>query len=461
MLAIVPNFYIFDIPLVNALSNQNNNRIQGKTRTSYRDYYTLNNLGAVRTGSIIFLILNLVLRVLYFVFPESLTRAQNYPEFNFTNWLYIAITPIFLGCSYLLIHQYRKHRKANIVMTVFVFLFALYIILCGMFSSFIATADPRNAMTLYLTALSIISVVFVFEYDESFLMIFIVEALFTALLYTTKNEGMEMIYNQLISVTLLFCFYFISRYFYSYKSSYFLQLVDIREKNVAIEKAGAFKNEILGMVAHDLRNPIGAIETLAMMMEMDEVDKDTAENLEMIKISCAKARGIIADLLDAANNENINIIETQRTELNSFIKNIISEWKIQKDAKNNIVLVSSKNQVFVDINAEKFQRVMDNLITNALKFSKNNNKIEIYLNTKNRKAIIEVKDYGLGIPADLIPHIFERFSKARRPGLRGEQSTGLGLSISRQIIENHHGTIDVTSEEKLGSTFTIQLPLVD
>jgi signal transduction histidine kinase len=403
--------------------------------------------------------LNLVLRFLYFIFPESLTRAQNYPEFNFTNWLYIAITPLFLGGSYALMYLYKKQKKANFVMGIFVFLFALYIIFCGMFSSFIATADPRNAMVLYLTALSIISVVFVFDADETILMMIIVEAFFTTLLYLTQNEGMEMIYNQVISITLLFCFYFISRYFYSYKSSYFLQLVDIREKNVAIEKAGAFKNEILGMVAHDLRNPIGAIETLAMMMEMEEIDNDTRENLEMIKISCAKARGIIADLLDAANNENIDIIETQRTELNYFLKGIINEWKVQKEAKNNIVLISSKPQVFVEINAEKFQRVMDNLITNALKFSKNNQKIEIYLSIKNDKAVIEVRDYGMGIPPDMLPHIFERFSKARRPGIRGEQSTGLGLSISKQIIENHQGTINVTSEEKKGSSFTIQLPL--
>ncbi|MDB5152641.1 MAG: histidine kinase [Mucilaginibacter sp.] len=441
------------------MSNQPHKRIMGKNKSSYRDYYTLKNLAAIRTGSIIFLILNLILRILYFIFPESLTRAQNYPEFNFTNWLYIAITPVFLICSYLAIYLYKKQKRANIVMGIFVFLFALYIIFCGMFSSFIATANPRNAMVLYLTALSIVSVVFVFENDETILLIFIVEALFTTLLYITQNEGMEMMYNQLISVTLLFCFYFVSRYFYSYKSSYFLQLVDIREKNIAIEKAGAFKNEILGMVAHDLRNPIGAIETLVMIMETEEVDNDTRENLEMIKTSCAKARGIIADLLDAANNENINIIETQRAELNYFIKSIISEWKVQKNAKNNIILISSKNQVFVEINAEKFQRVMDNLITNALKFSKN--KIEIYLSAKNDQAIIQVRDYGLGIPADLIPHIFERFSKARRPGIRGEQSTGLGLSISRQIIENHQGTIDVTSEEKKGSTFTIKLPIVE
>jgi two-component system sensor histidine kinase VicK len=443
------------------LSKQPYKSVSGKYKSSYRDYYTLKNLVAIRTGSIIFLILNLILLILYYALSESLTRAQNFPEFHFANLLYICITPVFLIGSYVLIYVYKKQKKAHIVMGFFVFLFSFYIIFCGMYSSFIATSDPRNAMTLYLTALSIISVVFVFENDETIVLIILAEILFTSLLYITHAEAMEMVYNQIISITLLFCFFFVSRYFYSYKSSYFMQLVDIREKNIDIEKAGAFKNEILGMVAHDLRNPIAAIETLTMMMEMEDVDKDTRENLDMIKTSCAKARGIIADLLDAANNENINIIETQRTELNHFIKNIINEWKVQKNAKNNIILISSKNHVFVEINAEKFQRVMDNLITNALKFSKDNNKIEIYLSTKNDMAILEVRDYGLGIPADMLPYIFERFSKARRPGLRGEQSTGLGLSISRQIIENHNGTVEVKSEEKKGSTFTIKLPKVE
>jgi two-component system sensor histidine kinase VicK len=443
------------------LNKQSYNRNLVKNRSSYRDYYTLKNLGAVRTGSIIFLILNLLLRILYAVFPESLTRAQNYPEFNYANWLYIAITPIFLIGSYVLIYVYGKQKRATVVTGIFVFLFAFFIIFCGMFSSFIATSDPRNALTLYLTALSIISVVFVMESAELILLIILVELVFTYLLYYTAAEPMEMVYNQIISVTLLFCFYFIARYFYSYKSSYYLQLMDIREKNIAIEKGNAFKNEILGMVAHDLRNPIGAIETIAMMMEMDEVTKDTRENLEMIKTSCIKARGIITDLLDAANNENINIIDTQRTEMNHFLKRIINEWKVQKNAKNSVVLIGSKDQVFVEINAEKFQRVMDNLITNALKFSKDKDKIDVYLSAKDGNAIIEVRDYGMGIPADMLPHIFERFSKARRPGVRGEQSTGLGLSISKQIIENHNGTIEVMSEERKGSSFTIKLPLVD
>jgi signal transduction histidine kinase len=301
----------------------------------------------------------------------------------------------------------------------------------------------------------------VLESVEAIILIILTELVFTYLLYYTAAEPTEMIYNQLISLVLLFCFYFISRYFYSYKSSYFLQLTDISEKNIAIEKANAFKNEILGMVAHDLRNPIGAIETIAMMMEMDDVDKDTRENLEMIKSSCVKARSIIADLLDAANNENINIIDTQRTEMNHFLKRIVNEWKVQKNAKNNLVLIGSKDQIFAEINAEKFQRVMDNLITNALKFSKDTGKIDIYLSAKDGQAIVEVRDYGVGIPTDMIPHIFERFSKARRPGVHGEQSTGLGLSISKQIIENHKGTIEVMSEERKGSTFVIRIPRVE
>jgi signal transduction histidine kinase len=443
------------------LNTQSYKRVPRKLRASYRNYYTLKNLGAVKTGSIIFLILNAVLRILYWVFPGSLTRAQNYPEFNISNWIYICVTTVFLGISYLLIYLYKKQHKADFVMGTFVFAFTFFIIFCGMYSSFIATSDPRNALTLYLTALSIISVVFVLEALETILLIIITELVFTYLLVYTAAEPTEMIYAQLISVTLLFCFYFISRYFYNYKSSHFLQLVDISEKNIAIEKANAFKNEILGMVAHDLRNPIGAIETIAMMMEMDDVDKDTHENLEMIKASCMRARGIITDLLDAANNENINIIDTRRTEMNHFLKRVISDWKMQKNARNGIVFIGTKDQVFSEINAEKFQRVMDNLITNALKFSKDNGKIDIYLNAKDGQSIVEVRDYGLGIPSEMLPHIFERFSKARRPGVRGEQSTGLGLSISKQIIENHKGTIEVASEERKGSTFTIRLPLVD
>jgi signal transduction histidine kinase len=326
-----------------------------------------------------------------------------------------------------------------------------------MYSSFIATADPRNAITLYLIALMIISVLCVFEYYETIILIIAAELLFTSLLIRSHTDPTEMIYNQLVSVILLGGFYLISRYFFSSKANYFLQLIEIKEKNQEIERGSEFKTQLLGMVAHDLRNPIAAVESIAMMMEMDEITEDTQENLDMIKASCVKARTIISELLESARNENIIEFVTHKTELNRFLMDIIAIWKIQNDTKN-IQLISRASPAYAHINLEKFQRVLDNLIGNALKFSNEKSMVEIVLSKNDHQIIIEVKDRGIGVPKDKLAIIFDPFTKAGRTGLKGEQSTGLGLSIVKQIVEKHKGKIEVESDEGKGSVFRINLP---
>ena len=344
-------------------------------------------------------------------------------------------------------------------MVFFVFIFSFYIILCGIYCAFISTSDPRNAVVFYLIALCIVSVLCVFEYDEAILLIILTEAAFTGLLLYTSNDPTEMLYNQVESIILLACFYMISRYFFSYKASYYQQIIEIRDKNVEIEKATVFKNQVLGMVAHDLRNPIGAVESIAMMMELeDNVTEDEQDNLTMIRQSCEKARSIIEDLLEAARNENKNVVETTKTELNTFLKGIVSVWQIQKDFKSQVIFTSTNNIIYALVNAEKFQRVVDNLISNALKFSKDTDKVYVKLDQNRESISIKIQDEGMGIPKDMIPQLFESFSKAGRAGLRGEQSTGLGLSIVKQIVESHRGTITVDSIEGKGTTFTITLP---
>jgi signal transduction histidine kinase len=330
-----------------------------------------------------------------------------------------------------------------------------------MYSSFIATSDPSNALTLYLVALSLISVIVVLEYYETVLLLIAVEVFFTSLLFYSQTPATDMLYNQLISAILISGFYFISRFFFTYKANYFLQVIEIREKNSEIEKAGEFKNQVLGMVAHDLRNPIAAVESIAMMMELDEVDEDTQDNINMMKASCVKARSIIDDLLEAARNENIAVFETQSTELNQWLNGIVSEWKLQQGNKVNVMFSSSVGAVNALINHEKFHRVIDNLISNAVKFSKDRDIVDVRLSQQDDLIFIDVQDYGVGIPPAMLPEIFNRFSKAGRTGLRGEKSTGLGLSIVRQIIEKHKGTVSVTSTEGQGSTFRITLPVVN
>jgi two-component system sensor histidine kinase VicK len=428
-----------------------------KYRTSYRNFYIYQNLIAMRAASTVFLLLNLIIRILYFVFPSSLTKAQNFPEFNTSNWIFLLITPFFLVASNLLILDFKKRQKGTPLMAFMVFLFSLYIITCGMYSSFIATSDPSNALTLYLIALCLISAIFVLEYDETFMLLIATEIFFTALLLYSQASPTQMLYNQLISVILLSAFYLTSRYFFTYKANSYQQVLLIGEKNEQIEKANEFKNQVLGMVAHDLRNPIGAVESIAMMMELDDVDADTQDNLNMIKTSCAKARSIIDDLLEAAKNENNTGIVTEHTELNQLLKDAVDGWKSEK--KISVVFTSSVNPVFALINKEKFFRVVDNLVSNAIKFSKDYDRVDVRLSKLDKAVVIEVQDYGMGIPATMLPDIFTRFTKAGRTGLRGEKSTGLGLSIVRQIVESHNGTIMVESAEGRGSVFVVKLPI--
>lgn len=437
----------------------NSHSLLSKYKTPYRDYYTCQNLLAVRNGCVVFLVLNLLIRLLYLLFPTSLTKAENFPEFNITNWAFIIVTAIFYIMSYWLVEINRKIKKANTVMALFVFCFSLYIIYCGMFSSFIATNNPRNALIYYLIALSVIGVMCVLEYYETIILIVAAELLFTSLLIKSYTDPTEMIYNQLVSIVLLGGFYLISRHYFSYKANYFQHLIEIKVKNIEIEKASEFKSQLLGIVAHDLRNPIAAVETLAMIMEMNDVDQETQENLNLIKESCSKARFIIDELLEAARNENKPEFVTHKMELNKLLTEIIFVWKIEKDTRKNIELMSTVSPVYAQLNNEKFYRVMDNLIGNALKFSEEKSKIEILLSSKDNDIIIEVKDHGIGIPKNLLPFIFEPFSKAGRPGLHGEQSTGLGLSIVKQIIEKHNGSLEVKSEQGRGTIFKIILPV--
>ena len=147
-------------------------------------------------------------------------------------------------------------------------------------------------------------------------------------------------------------------------------------------------------------------------------------------------------------------------ELDKFVTNIIEVWKIQNSAKN-LVLIARVTPAYVQINHEKFQRVMDNLIGNALKFSKENSKVEVIISKQDSNIFIEVKDQGIGIPKEKLAFIFDPFTKAGRTGLKGEQSTGLGLSIVKQIVEKHDGKIEVESQEGKGSTFRITLPSSD
>ncbi|MGN6180745.1 MAG: sensor histidine kinase [Mucilaginibacter sp.] len=382
-------------------------------------------------------------------------------DFNSANWVGLSVTPLFYIVSSILLKKFSRTPRMLLAAQILVLLFALYIVISTMRASFIIMYNPRNSLVMYMLGLITISVFFTVEYYETLFIALVAELVFAIILPYYQPGINELILNNLASLLLLVSFCSISRYVFSYRADNFFKLRAIEEKNLEIETASIIKDEILGVVAHDLRNPLSNIKSAASLMEMEEgINEDIYNYIQMINASCEKANAIINDLIETAQNEYHQELELADANINEFLSGIVDEWTKNKKGNIDIRYCDAPHPIHASIQREKMQRVMDNLISNALKFSKEGNYIEIKLSDTADAVLISVKDFGIGIPADCLPHIFERFPKGRRNGLRGEESIGLGLSIVRQIVKKHNGAIEVESLENRGTIFTITLPKV-
>jgi two-component system sensor histidine kinase VicK len=433
-------------------------RISLTNRPAFRTYSTLQNLKTVKVLSLIYFFLNILLRVIVNFYDLPVESIKNYDEFSNGNIVASIVSPIFFLGSVALLTKFEESKFYFNISKVFNVLFALFVLLNSMRTTFFSMHNPRNTMVMYLTGVVIAGVFFTFEYLETMILTVITGVCFALLLPYYQSAPSEIMMNNLASFILLSLFYCISRFAFSYRADNYLKLKAIEEKNIEIETASKLKNEILGIVAHDLRNPLSAIRVLATMMEGDKtMDADNQENLQMIKASCDKATSIINDLIETANNDKDTLFDIEEVELNQYLLKIVDEWVKNKTGHTNILYYGTEKSIYTHINMEKMQRVMDNLISNAIKFSGESEHIEIRLRDTDGQIFIDVRDFGMGIPEKLLPFIFDRFSRASRRGIRGEESVGLGLSIVKQIVEKHGGDISVVSTEKQGTTFTIHM----
>jgi len=424
-------------------------------------YYILQNLNTVQLAGLIYFLLSIAIRIIVEAVSPNLKISNHLDEYDLSNWLAIIITPLFYFGARQLKVLFLLDKKYAPVAQFVTFLFTLFIITNLMRASFYVMHNPRNTLVMYMIGLIIGGIFFTFEFYGSIILTIVTGLVFAFTLTFYQTSPSELFLNNMASFILLTIFFAISRFAFSYRADNFFKIKAIEDKNEEIEYASKVKNEILGVVAHDLRNPLAAIRALTSMMESDDnMNEENQENLQMIKASCDKATSIINDLLETAHNETGNEFELQQVDLNKFLLLIVDEWQKNKTDKINILYYGTRQPVLALINREKLQRALDNLISNAIKFSVASEHIEVQLKENNKQAEIVVKDFGVGIPPDLLPYIFDRFSKASRKGLRGEESVGLGLSIVREIVRKHNGEIDVKSIEKSGTTFTIKLPSV-
>jgi signal transduction histidine kinase len=224
----------------------------------------------------------------------------------------------------------------------------------------------------------------------------------------------------------------------------------------ALEQSQQENTRMMKIVAHDLRNPIGASGSIAaLLLKKPDLPKDQKKMLELIKASSENSLDLIEDLL------HVNTIAEEMTkepvDIPSVLEYCVNLLQYKAEDKKQRIILKTK-PVIISANREKIWRVLSNLITNAIKFSPARTDIVVNLYLKGGNVIITVKDQGIGIPDNLKEKIFDLFTEAKRRGTSGEESFGMGLSISRQIIQAHGGKIWYESEPGEGAIFYVELP---
>ncbi|MDP3392397.1 tetratricopeptide repeat-containing sensor histidine kinase [Sediminibacterium sp.] len=236
----------------------------------------------------------------------------------------------------------------------------------------------------------------------------------------------------------------------------------INQQKTALEKANADKDRVMNVVAHDLRNPIGAIANFLDIVQVKyEHSADETKILNNSQQAAVRSLHLINDLLEV-NQMQSGDLELYSSPIDAvqLVQQAIGEVQYKTVAKNQtIVFETAIPQVIINIDGEKIKRVLVNLLDNAIKFSYLNTKIEVNLYKYDSHILILIKDNGMGIPANIMEHLFDNAIAIKRKGTNNEPSNGFGLSICKQIVEIHKGILKVESDEGKGTLFTIELSL--
>lgn len=245
----------------------------------------------------------------------------------------------------------------------------------------------------------------------------------------------------------------------------------LTKKSAELERINTLKDQMLGMAAHDLRNPLTVIQNFASFL-MDDFDKDGADDdkyelAKEIKKSSEHMVRIVEDLLDISAIESGSVkLDKQNTDIKELISHAVSTNRPSAEKKNIELSVDLADAPCTKkVDPHKMQQVLNNLISNAIKYSNPGTTTTVGLvfdesdtGSSKKSTKIYVADQGQGIPEKDREKLFQPFATINVEATAGETSTGLGLAITKKIVQAHGGSIEVESEVDKGTTFFITLP---
>jgi len=236
--------------------------------------------------------------------------------------------------------------------------------------------------------------------------------------------------------------------------------VAFNETLARIENVMGEMRQFSTALAHELRSPIAAlrgdIELLAMKTNVDDATyrQSAASQLEELD----KLKRMIDQLLTLARAESGQIpLAHQRVDLAPLVTSVVEQVEAVAEAAGLSLSADILDPASVNGDPEWLERMLLNLLDNAFKFTGRGGRIVVRLSSASERAQIEVCDTGVGMAADVVPHVLERFYRADPARSPSHQGVGLGLSLVKWIVDRHHGTIAIDSQPGRGSTFTVTI----
>ncbi len=241
---------------------------------------------------------------------------------------------------------------------------------------------------------------------------------------------------------------------------------ELNEANAKLRELAELKEEFLALTTHDLRSPLTVISGVISFFTSGRLGDLSPEQKNMVAMMERNTQNLIElvnDLLDASKLESgtmrLDLTSTDFHTLARELREAMDPLAREKEIELIELLPSELPMLRAD--RAKLRRILVNLLSNALKFTPKGGRVEVRAEPEGAMVRISVTDTGVGIPAEDIARLFDKYEQARSRATRSEKGTGLGLYITRQLVELHGGKISATSEVGKGSTFTFTIPTTE
>jgi CheY-like chemotaxis protein len=237
----------------------------------------------------------------------------------------------------------------------------------------------------------------------------------------------------------------------------------LRDSQARLQEADGRKDEFLATLAHELRNPLAPIRNALEIMRLTPEPQRQASARSIVERQVAQMVHLVDDLLDVSRISRGKLeLRREVADLGRVIQTAIETSRplIEAGRHELVAQLPLPQSLMVDGDVTRLCQVVSNLLNNAAKYTPQGGRIDIVAQRDGDQAVVSVRDSGMGIPAPMLPRVFEMFTQVDHASARSQGGLGIGLALVRQLVEMHGGTVAAQSDGAgKGSTFTVRLPL--